>query len=388
MNGPPVRDVVLVGGGHAHVAVLRRFGLTPEPGVRLTLITRELSTPYTGMLPGFVAGHYAAADCHIDVPRLARFAGAQLFHVEAAGLDPERRQVICVGAPPVPYDLLSLDIGSVPALADIPGADGHGIKVRPIAGFVARWEALRARVAAATRPVPIAVVGGGAGGVELALALRHRLGAAPDGGIGALRSLICVVTETRDILPTYPRRVRRIFRRVLAARGIAVHAGRRVTAAEPGQLVLQGGARLPADEVLWVTHAAAPGWLRDTGLALDGDGFVRVDASLRSVSHPHVFAAGDVASIEGAARPRAGVFAVRAGPVLADNLRRAARGQSLRRFRPQRAFLSLISTGDRYAVASRGPFAVEGAWVWRLKDRIDRRWMRQFSELPVPRDGD
>ena len=379
---PVVKDVVLLGGGHAHVAVLRRFGMKPEPGVRLTVISREVHTPYSGMLPGFIAGHYALDDCHIDLRPLARFAGARLFHDEAVGLDLAQRQVICAGRPPVPYDLLSLDIGSTPALDPVPGAAEHTVAVKPIGRFVQHWDRLVARVHGSGRPVAIAVVGGGAGGVELALAVRHRLGAAPVGGVGSVRALLCLVTETPDILPSYPARVRKIFRRVLAARGIAVHAGRRVIAAEEGHLVLHGGARLPADEVLWVTQAAAQGWLRDTGLALDDDGFVRVEATLRSVSHPEVFAAGDVAAIDGARRPKAGVFAVRAGPPLADNLRNAALGRTLRRWRPQKRYLSLISTGDRYAVAARGRFAAEGAWLWRLKDWIDRRWMRKYIELP------
>ena len=372
--------MVLVGGGHAHVVVLRRFGLRPDPRVRLTLISRDPATTYSGMLPGFVAGHYALEDCHIDLARLARFAGARLFHGEAVELDLERKQVICDGGETVPYDIVSLDIGAAPAL-DVPGAAEHTIPVKPIGRFVQHWDGLRAMVGTASGQFPIAIVGGGAGGVELALAMRHRLGAAPAGGVGTQRALLCIVSDTRDILPSYPEKARRIFRRILMARGIAVHAGRRVTAAEQGTLVLEGDARLPAEAALWVTQAAAQGWLRDTGLALDDDGFVRVDATLRSVSHPEVFAAGDIAAIAGAPH-KAGVFAVRAGAVLADNLRRAARGRALRRWRPQRAWLSLISTGDRYAVAIRGRFVFEGAWVWRLKDWIDRRWIRRFSELP------
>ena len=371
---------MLVGGGHAHAVVLRRFGLRPDPRVRLTLVSRDVMTPYCGMLPGFVAGHYAPEDCHIDLRELARFAGARLFHVEAVGLDTERRQVICAGGETVPYDIVSLDIGAAPAL-DVPGAAEHVIPVKPIGRFVRHWDGLQTIVARADGLFPIAVVGGGAGGVELALAMRHRLGAAPAGGVGAQRALLCLITDSRDILPDYPRKARCIFRRILAARGIAAHTGRRVTSVEAGGPVLDGGTGLPAEAVLWVTKAAAQGWLRATGLALDDDGFVRVDATLRSVSHPDVFAAGDVAAMPGAPH-KSGELALRAGKVLADNLRRAAHGRALRRWRPPRAYLSLISTGDRYAVAVRGRFVLEGAWIWRLKDRLDRRRIRRFRDLP------
>jgi selenide,water dikinase len=365
-----IRNVVLAGGGDVLAAVLKRFGKRPDPHIRLIVIAGETDTPYSGMLPGLIAGHYAHRDGHIDLGRLARGAGADLFHGDAVGLDLARRQVICAGRT-VPYDILSLDLGASLAL-DMPGAAEHAIPVMPTGQFLRQWQDLQARIAAFSgRPFLVAVVGGGAGAVELALAMRHRLGAAPPGGVGAPRAYILLVTGTPDILPGYPPKARRIFRRVLAARGIAVHVGRRVAKVEAARLILDNGQTVPTDAVLWAA-GAAPGWLGETGLALDEDGVVRVDAALRSVSHPAVFAAGG--------------FAARAGDVLADNLRRAAHGRSLRHWRPSRRPLRLIGTGDRYAVLARGSIVAEGAWVWRLKDRIDRRWMRQFGDLPAPRE--
>ena len=184
--GPVVKDVVLVGAGHAHVAVLRSFGMEPIPGVRLTLITREVDTPYSGMLPGHVAGHYAADDILIDTGPLARFAGARLFQDEALGLDTAGRRVICRDRPPVPYDVVSLDIGSRPNTGSVPGAAGHAIPVKPIDGFLARFEALRGRVLGG-RSRRLVLVGAGAGGVELLLAAERRLrrDLAAAGGDGA-----------------------------------------------------------------------------------------------------------------------------------------------------------------------------------------------------------
>src|SRR5712691_1742110 len=172
--GPIAQDLVLVGGGHAHVHVLKRFGMRPADGVRLTLITGDVETPYSGMLPGYVAGHYSFAECHIDLVRLARFADARLIHDAALGLDRAARRVVCDAHPPIRYDVVSLDIGSTPRLDDVPGAAEHTISVKPIAQFAARWEALLER-ARDLRQLRLSIVGGGAGGVELALSAQHRL---------------------------------------------------------------------------------------------------------------------------------------------------------------------------------------------------------------------
>jgi selenide,water dikinase len=375
-RAPIDRDLVLVGGGHAHVHVLKRLGMRPIPGVRVTLVTRDIETPYSGMLPGYVAGRYRFDECHIDLMRLARFAGARLIHDEAIGLDRAARQVLCRDHPAIRYDLVSLDIGITPRRDDVPGADEHTIAVKPIDRFAARWEALIER----TRKLPqlrLAVVGGGAGGVELALAAQHRLAALPNGPPD-------VAMVTRDtLLPSHNPRVRAKFDRIFAERGIRAIAGDPVVRVEPGRLVLAGGAVVPFDEALWVTEAAAAPWLVETDLTLDENDFVAVDEYLRSTNDDAVFAAGDVAAMRGHPRQKSGVYAVRAGPKLAENLRRALAGQNLRRAVPQRRALALIGTGDGYAVASRGLFAAEGAWLWRLKQWIDRRWMRGYLELPA-----
>jgi selenide, water dikinase len=374
---PIAQDLVLVGGGHAHVAVLKRFGMRPEPGVRLTLISRDGETPYSGMLPGYVAGHYQFAECHIDLRRLARFAGARLVQDEATGLDRAGRRVLTLAHPPIRYDVVSLDIGSTPRLEAVPGAAEHAIAVKPIARFAARWEALLARAAQMPR-LRLAVVGGGAGGVELALAALHRL-APRFAAAGGLE----ITLVTRELLPSHAGAARQRLGRILAERGVAVRTGDAVMAVEPGALICADGNRIAFDAALWVTEAGAAPWLAESGLPLDPGGFVVIDETLRSPADPTVFAAGDVAAMQGHPRPKSGVYAVRQGPPLAANLRRALRGRNLRRAVPQRRALALIGTGDHRAVASRGNFAAEGAWLWRLKDWIDRGWMRRYIELPA-----
>lgn len=379
---PVVKDIVLVGGGHAHVSVLRMFGMQPMPGVRLTLITRDIHTPYSGMLPGYIAGHYDYDQVHIDLGPLARFAGARLYHGEVDGIDLEERLVHVPGRPPVPYDLLSINTGSRPRTLDVPGAMEYALPVKPIDQWLRDWEALQQRVRNSQGEFHIAVVGGGAGGVELALATQHRLrGLLLNWGDDASRLRYQLLTEAAEILPTHNAGVRRRFRRVLDERGITLRTNTRVIAVEPNGVRTGDGNFQAADAVLWVTTAGAPAWPRAAGLAVDQNGFIRVDRELRSISHPEVFAAGDVASLPDP-RPKSGVFAVRQGPVLSDNLRRALSGRSLRPYRPQKNFLGLISTGDRYAIASRGGWSWEGRLLWTWKDWIDRRFMQRFNELP------
>ena len=380
---PVVRDLVLLGGGHSHVEVLRRFAMQPLAGTRITLISRDIHTPYSGMLPGLIAGHYDYDDVHIDLAPLASFAHARLYHDEVTGIDLELGRVYCRQRPPVSYDVLSINTGATPAM-QLPGAREHSVAVKPIGSFWSRWQALRARVATRVDAMTIGVVGGGAGGVELVLAIAHRLRtdrAAQGGAMAGLEFLL--LTRSDDILSDHNQRARRHLRRALAAAGVQVRCGAEVTAVHAGFVQTADGATLALDEILWTTHAAAPGWPADSGLAADAQGFIRVDASLQSISHVGVFAAGDIAAVDRFPRPKSGVFAVRQGPPLAANLRRALQDQNLRPFVPQRNFLSLIATGGRHAVASRGRLALAGAWVWRWKDAIDRRFMARYTELPT-----
>jgi len=370
-----VRNVLLVGAGHAHVAVLRRFGLQPLPNTRLTLLTREAATPYSGMLPGVVAGHYGVDEAHIDAGRLARFGAARLCRGEAAGIDLAARRVLCRGGPPLPFDLLSLDIGSRPNTGSVPSAAAHAIPVKPIDDFLAQFAGVRARIQAG-RSRHVLLVGGGAGGVELLLSVEHRLRRDADRS-AALR--FTLVTGSDDILPGFPQGFRARFRAILARRGVTVRAGVQVAAVESGCVVLADASRIDADEILWAAEAAPASWLAGTGLPLDGYGFLNVDATLRAADG--VFAAGDMIAFPGAI-PRSGVYAVRAGPVLADNIRAALTGGRLRPYRPQADALAIVSTGGRHAVLTRNGITLEGSWAWRLKDWIDRRFMARFNDLP------
>lgn len=379
---PILRDIVLVGGGHSHVGVLKSFGMQPVPGVRLTVICTDMHTPYSGMLPGYVAGHYDYDEVHIDLSRLAVFAGARLYRDEVIGLDRVNRKVLCRNRPPVPYDVLSINIGSTPQLHGVPGASENAIAVKPITRFNERWLALLERVQRHRGTTTVAVVGAGAGGVELLLAMQWRLrhalralGRNPD------ELVFHLVTSSADILPTHNLGVRRRFDAVLAERQVRVHRNAAATQVTPGRLQTAAGEVIDTDEIVWVTRAGGAAWLRDTGLMLDADGFIQVTDTLQTVTDPAVFATGDIASMVNHPLEKAGVFAVRQGPPLAANLRLSVQGGTLKPYHPQRSWLALISTGDRYAVASRGWLGFAGAWVWRWKDWIDRRFMAKFQDL-------
>ncbi len=374
---PLTRDLVLVGGGHAHALVLKRWGMAPLPGARVTLIHPGASAPYTGMLPGHVAGHYTRDELEIDLVRLARFAGARLVTGMAQGIDLQAGLVEVTGRAPVRFDVLALDIGITGAVPDIPGAR-HILAAKPLDEFAARWDAfLRAVEAGQVRP-DVCVIGAGAAGVELALAAAHRLKAA-----GAKESAISLIEARAHITPDLPGGPRRALLRALERAGVRVVTGARLESVSADAVTLSDATRLPAALTLSAAGARPHDWLARTGLALHA-GHVAVDAHLRSTSHPNIFASGDCAHLTHAPRPKAGVYAVRAAPVLARNLEAVLRGtDGLARFRPQGDYLRLISLGGQRALAARNGLSASGGWVWRWKDRIDRDFMESLSDLPA-----
>ncbi|MGF1497597.1 MAG: selenide, water dikinase SelD [Elainellaceae cyanobacterium] len=400
-NPEITKDLVLVGGGHSHAIALKKWGMNPIPGVRLTLITDVYHTPYSGMLPGYVAGLYTFDQCHIDLRPLSRFAGARLVCDRAIQIDLTQNQIHCAHHPPIGFDVLSLDIGSTPSTVTVPGANEYAIPVKPISKYLDYWEQVVADVTQAPqRPFRLGVVGGGAGGVELALSAQARLQRLyrqtdqPDGHLE-----IHLFQRGTELLPERHPRLRDLMGRLMVRRGIQLHLGETVMEIEPIApgaspaaeeaywVRCESGLKVGCDRVFWVTQAAATPWLAQSGLDTDERGFVAVNDYLQSTSHPQVFAAGDVATMVNHPRPKAGVFAVRQGEPLYQNLRRAVLNQPLQPFRPQKKFLILIGTGNETAIASRGAFNLGPlSLLWQWKDRIDRQFMERFSNLDQAMD--
>ena len=332
-------------------------------------------TPYSGMLPGWIAGHYTRNDCHIDLARLARFARCRWLQTSCNGINPDARLVFCENGQTLPFDLVSVDIGSRSPALDTPGAIEHALAVRPIDRFMAAWEEVCRKATTGRAPRHIAMVGAGAAGAEVLLSMQHRLRQiAP-----ALRPEFELIGDGPELLPGDNASARAILTRVLAARGVKLRLNTRVERVHPGRLQLQDGATIATELIAWATGASPSLWPRSVGLATDERGFILVDDALQSVSHPGVYAAGDIATVRNHPRPKSGVFAVRAGPPLEHNLRRALQDLPPVAWRPQRHALALITTGDRHAIASRGNLALQGDWVWRWKDWIDRRFMRRYK---------
>jgi selenide,water dikinase len=367
---PDTRDLVLIGGGHSHALVLRKWAMAPLPGARLTLINPDPVAPYSGMLPGHLAGHYPREALDIDLVRLARRAGARLVLGRATGLDLQAGTVTVPGRPALAFDCLSIDVGVTSALPELPGFAEHAVPAKPLGPFAAAWQA----ALSGAGPRAVAVLGGGVAGAEIALALRHALDTA---GQRAPVHLI----DRGPILSGLPQRLSARVRRALARGGVEIHEHCRPQALDAAGIDSDRG-RIAADFICAAAGARPQPWLAETGLALH-EGFLRVDAHLRC-SDPRVFAAGDCAHMVETPRPKAGVYAVRQAPVLYHNLRASLEGSArLRRYRPQRDYLKLISLGGKSAAGARFGLALSGAWVWRWKDRIDRRFMQRFEALPA-----
>lgn len=371
------RDLVLVGGGHSHVLVLRMLAMLPIEGLRITLVSPASHSPYSGMLPGLIAGHYTFEQAHIDLARLCEWAGVRFIMAEVIALDPLNRRLSLNGRLPLSYDVVSIDIGSQPELDSVSGAREYATPVKPVSGLWPRWQALQQRVdeQSGLDEYCIAVVGGGAGSVELALAIAHRLE-----GKSLSLDLWC---GGPMILQNYNSRARRMVMTELQRQGIRVHLNARVAEVKQRTLFFADGTRAFYDELFWCTGASAAPWVASSGLATDEHGFLLVRDTLQATDHDTIFGAGDIATQVNHPRPKAGVFAVRQAPVLAHNLRAILLETSLRVHRPQRRFLSLISLGGKRATAEHGLFSATGGWVWRWKDRIDRAFMGRFQLLPA-----
>ncbi|AFY58889.1 selenophosphate synthase [Rivularia sp. PCC 7116] len=386
---PLQKDLVLLGGGHSHAIALKMLGMQPLPGVRITLISENSDTPYSGMLPGHIAGFYTRDECHIDLRKLARFVQAQLYIDYVNGIDLKNNRVICANRPDVSFDLLSIDIGSTPSIISVSGATEYAIPAKPVRNLLQHWYRLVENIRSnSQQPVKIAIVGGGAGGVELALSMQ--------GNLCQYHENLEIHLFGRDnqLMPNANVFLGNILQETLIERGIILHLGEtvyKVAREEDIQtfnVVCESELQLRCNYIFWVTQASAPKWLASTGIATDEQKFILVNDNLQSLSHPHVFAAGDIATMKNHPRAKAGVFAVRQGKPLFDNLKRSLSGKSLKKYVPQKDYLSLIGTGDGMAIATRGWLTLPPSeLLWHWKDYIDRKFMKRFRDLPEMENG-
>ncbi|MEM9312445.1 MAG: FAD-dependent oxidoreductase [Pseudomonadota bacterium] len=359
-------DIVLVGGGHAHVAVLADWAQRGVPARRATLLTPHPFLRYSGMLPGWIAGEHSRDAGTVDLRALARAAGVELVLDRCVAIDPQTRSLLTLENGVVPFEHASIDVGGVGRSAKALGDDSRLIDIRPIHRFVAELEQ---GDRASSR---IAVIGGGAGGVELAFALRNRE------GHRSPPPLVLIAGE-QGLLPGFSSAVRRKVRVELGRQGIRLLE---VDGWLERGVLMAGEEEIAADQIVAALGSMAPDWPRAGGLAVDEGGFIAVDPFQRSTSHPHIFAAGDCARRVDRTVPHSGLHAVHTGPVLAANLRAALLGGKPRRsYWPRPASLYLLSTGQGEAIASYGSLTAQGRWVSRLKAWIDKRWIASYAKL-------
>lgn len=372
------QKLVLIGGGHAHAIALRQWGLNLLPDVDLTLISDVENTPYSGMLPGHVAGFYSYDETHIDLRSLAQFAGAEFICDRAIGIDLESNQVICESGQ-FKFDYLSLDIGSIPQSLTVPGAKEYAVPAKPVPDFLDAWYKLKQLAASnPEQPLSMAIVGGGAGGVELALNMQTCL---KDILKGKNTPEIHLIHRGKQLLSGHNPWVSNQLAKIMQQRGIKLELQQEVKEVFAEGLICHSGLEIAASQIFWVTQAAAPSWIQESALKTDDQGFILVADTLQSISHPHIFAAGDIATMVNYQRPKAGVFAVRQGQPLFNNWQNILTQQPLQSYLPQAKYLALIGTGDFKAIASWGSCGWRSALCWRLKDYIDRKFMNQFVNL-------
>jgi selenide,water dikinase len=364
---PLTRDLVLVGGGHAHALVLRMWGMNPLPGVRVIVINPGPTAPYSGMLPGFVAGHYARDELDIDLVRLARFAGARLINGAAMAIDRDAQTVTVSGRPPISYDVCSIDIGITSEMPKLPGFSDHAVPAKPLGAFAGRWDHYRKHA----QDPKVAVVGGGVAGAELAMAMAHAL---------SDRAPKVTLIDRGAVLAALGDTAQEKMRAALAAQGVEIRENADVCEITKNGVVLADGQEIPNDFIVGAAGAKPHNWIAETGLALH-EGYIIVDPSLAS-NDPNIFAVGDCAHLAFDPRPKAGVYAVRQAPVLFDNLRAVLSGGATRPYTPQKDYLKLVSLGAKSALAERFGTARHGPVLWRLKNHIDRKFMRQFDRYP------
>jgi len=367
----PNKKLVLIGGGHTHVLLIRALGVTPIHGVDVVLISENKFTPYSGMLPGYVAGYYSLEQTNIDLEQLCKITNVEWIEKRVEDIDITKQKVVCVNNVKIHFDKLSIDIGSTPDLS-VEGASEFALGVKPITGFQTRWNDLLATHDSKQLQGDWGIVGAGAGGVELVLAMAYRLRDFP-------KLKFHLIYRGESILPGYSRKVVSYAEKALNKFGIEQHPNFLVKKVKREGLESISGQSIKLDQSIWCTGAVGAQWLNNSGVGLTINNFIKVNDYLQSTSHENIFAVGDVAEMINNPRSKAGVYAVRQAPMLERNLRSAFNDMPLEPINLQTQFLSLISLGEKSAIASRNGLIFKGKLIWAVKDWIDQRFIKLFK---------
>lgn len=375
----PARDIVLVGAGHTNLHIVRMWRMKPIPDARLTLVSPFGKATYSGMLPGTLSGQYDDREMEIDLYRLTAACGVTLITANMTGLDAGQSLLQLDDRPPLPFDLASIGIGSVPAGREIWRDNPQVLSIKPMPTFLDRFEQRFEQCGGSTTDTgtvaEITVVGAGAAGVEVAFCLEALMERR------AISAKLSLIDAHDDILPGYLPKTVALARQEFERRGVDLLTGKRVTAVRDGAIHFDDGSQRRTRLVIWAVAAAPPDVLAAVDLPKADDGFLAVRKTQQTTAEKPVFVVGDTATRVDDPVPKAGVYAVREGPVLWENLNRWVAGKPLQSYEPQRGFLSLLNTGDGRAIGQYKGFAVHNRWMWKLKNHIDRKFMRKHEDF-------
>jgi selenide, water dikinase len=368
------KHIVLLGIGHTNAHVLRMWSMHPMADTDMTCISDSTVATYSGMLPAALAGQITQSEMEIDLVRLCASAGARLITEPVTGLDHDKQLIAFANRPSIPYDVMSVGIGSVPFTCGVTMTEPTLVKIKPMQTFLGRLRSsLELRRPTDARPLRVTIVGSGVAGIEITLCLPPFLQS-----MGIDQAEISIVTRSAEILPEFNASARRQALTALRQRGTAILVGKAVKQVLEREILLDDGTCINADIVIWATGASAPPLLNRLGLPQDERGFIATDSTLRSISGHPIFAVGDSGSIVNHPIPKAGVHAVRQGPILWDNIERQLHGRELQRYEPQSTFLKLLNTGDGKAIGVWRGVSFSGRWVKGLKDRIDTTFINKY----------
>ena len=371
-----MKKLVLIGGGHSHAIALKEWGKKKITGVKVTLISNVKQTPYSGMLPGLIAGYYDYDTTHINLEKLAQFAQVQLIIDQVIDIQPEQKKVICQSGRIIDFDVLSIDIGSTPTKTTIKGADLYTIPAKPVAYLLQRWQEIVEYCENKPYfPITLGIIGGGAGGVELALNMHHRL----TDILHPETLSINLIHRGERILSNQNQWVSNQLTQILNQRKINLYLRTEIEEVTAREMITKSGKKISSDYTFLVTNAQAPSWLQNNQIITDKSGFILVKDTLQTINYNNIFATGDIATMINYPRPKAGVFAVKQGKPLLKNIIKYLSNKPLKLYRPQRKYLNIIGTGEQKALAMWGGIGCKSSFLWQLKEWLDFSFMNQFK---------
>ncbi|MBI80216.1 MAG: selenide, water dikinase SelD [Gammaproteobacteria bacterium] len=369
-----IKDLLLIGGGHSHIKVIKSFGMNPIPGVRLTLINPDMYSLYSGMLPGIISGHYSFDDAHIDLIKLTSYSNCRFIKGKVIGIQSDNNRVIIEGRPPLTYDLLSINSGSSSNYKEIEDIDSIAIPVKPINSFLSQWKYIKSKINNSKKDRNIAVIGGGAGGVEIITAMRHSLGE---------KNNLTLITKENKILSGFPKKTINYFEDHLKKNSIELIKNIEVIKITKGKVISKKEEEFLFDDIFLVAQTAGPQWLKESNLDLNDEGFLLVNNKLQSLTKENIFGSGDIIKFDKYNLKKAGVYAVRQGDTLNKNIRNFFKKRNLNKYKPQKNFLSIITMGGKNAVVSKYSLSFKGKWVWHWKNYIDKNFISKFTNLSL-----